>query len=49
MCDEIRLVRYDLGETPWGFRITGGRDFGTPLLVVKVIRKKNYFKVQFYY
>ncbi|XP_075232402.1 uncharacterized protein LOC142330832 isoform X8 [Lycorma delicatula] len=37
MCDEIRLVRYDLGETPWGFRITGGRDFGTPLLVVKVV------------
>ncbi|XP_039293718.1 uncharacterized protein LOC111052434 isoform X4 [Nilaparvata lugens] len=36
MCDEIRLVRHD-GDTPWGFRLTGGRDFGTPLLVVKVI------------
>lgn len=34
MCEELRLERYD--KSPWGFRLTGGLDFGAPLTVVKV-------------
>ncbi|VVC40725.1 PDZ domain [Cinara cedri] len=34
MCEEIELRRYD--DTPWGFRLTGGHDFGIPLTVVRV-------------
>lgn len=34
MCEEIILHRYD--DTPWGFRLTGGHDFGIPLTVVRV-------------
>ncbi|XP_025193963.1 membrane-associated guanylate kinase, WW and PDZ domain-containing protein 3-like [Melanaphis sacchari] len=34
MCEEIELHRYD--DTPWGFRLTGGHDFGIPLTVVRV-------------
>ncbi|XP_025408250.1 RING finger protein B-like [Sipha flava] len=34
MCEEIELHRYD--ETSWGFRLTGGHDFGIPLTVVRV-------------
>lgn len=30
----IRLSRYD--AQPWGFRLQGGLDFGTPLIVQKV-------------
>lgn len=34
MCEEILLQRYD--DTPWGFRLTGGHDFGIPLTVIRV-------------
>ncbi|XP_026811011.1 membrane-associated guanylate kinase, WW and PDZ domain-containing protein 3-like [Rhopalosiphum maidis] len=34
MCEDIELHRYD--DTPWGFRLTGGHDFGIPLTVVRV-------------
>ncbi|KAL1455239.1 hypothetical protein WDU94_009348 [Cyamophila willieti] len=30
----IKLSRYD--ATPWGFRLQGGKDFGTPLVIQKV-------------
>lgn len=39
MCEEIKLGRYD--ETPWGFRLTGGHDFGIPLTVVRVSPNKT--------
>lgn len=41
MCEEIELHRYD--DTPWGFRLTGGHDFGIPLTVVRVSLK---FKIE---
>lgn len=31
---QVRLSRYD--AQPWGFRLQGGTDFGTPLIVQKV-------------
>lgn len=31
---QVRLSRYD--AQPWGFRLQGGTDFGTPLVVQKV-------------
>ena len=31
----LELVRSDK-ETPWGFRLIGGVDFGTPITVCKV-------------
>lgn len=34
---EIRLARND--STPWGFRLTGGKDFDSPFFVVKVMGK----------
>lgn len=34
MAAEIKLTKAD--ESPWGFRLTGGRDFGTPLTILKV-------------
>jgi hypothetical protein len=37
MCEDIELHRYD--DTPWGFRLTGGHDFGIPLTVVRVSLK----------
>jgi len=40
MCEEIELHRYD--DTPWGFRLTGGHDFGIPLTVVRVSHKLKY-------
>jgi len=30
-----RMDRTDTG-TPWGFRMTGGKDFGAPLVVQRV-------------
>uniref|UniRef100_A0A8D8QIJ6 PDZ and LIM domain protein 3 n=2 Tax=Cacopsylla melanoneura TaxID=428564 RepID=A0A8D8QIJ6_9HEMI len=30
----VKLSRYD--STPWGFRLQGGKDFGTPLIIQKV-------------
>lgn len=30
----VKLSRYD--STPWGFRLQGGKDFGTPLVIQKV-------------
>lgn len=37
MALEIILNRHD--ETPWGFRMTGGKEFESPFFVVKVIYK----------
>jgi hypothetical protein len=34
MAEEIRLSKTD--DQPWGFRVTGGLDFGTPVTVIKV-------------
>lgn len=45
MCEELRLERYD--KSPWGFRLTGGLDFGAPLTVVKVRAIKNVIFVLF--
>lgn len=33
----VRLCRGD--ASPWGFRLQGGKDFGTPLVVQKVSKK----------
>lgn len=41
MAAEIKLTKAD--ESPWGFRLTGGRDFGTPLTILKV---KNSSRIQ---
>ncbi|XP_052129116.1 PDZ and LIM domain protein Zasp-like isoform X4 [Frankliniella occidentalis] len=30
----VKLSRYD--NSPWGFRLQGGKDFGTPLIIQKV-------------
>jgi len=30
-----KMDRTDIG-TPWGFRMTGGKDFGAPLVVQRV-------------
>lgn len=30
----VKLSRFD--GSPWGFRLQGGKDFGTPLVVQKV-------------
>lgn len=38
----VRLCRGD--ASPWGFRLQGGKDFGTPLVVQKV-SKKNMLKI----
>lgn len=35
----LKLSRNDQ-SSPWGFRLQGGKDFGTPLLIQKV-RKMN--------
>ncbi|XP_066991827.2 PDZ and LIM domain protein Zasp [Anabrus simplex] len=34
MTEEIKLSKFD--NQPWGFRLVGGKDFSTPLTVVKV-------------
>lgn len=34
MCEELKLRKLD--SEAWGFRLTGGRDFGTPLTVLRV-------------
>lgn len=34
MMEEIKLQKFD--QQPWGFRLTGGTDFGTPITVIKV-------------
>ncbi|KAL1455403.1 hypothetical protein WDU94_009497 [Cyamophila willieti] len=34
MCEELKLKK--LESEAWGFRLTGGRDFGTPLTVLRV-------------
>jgi hypothetical protein len=34
MAEEIKLSKMD--DQPWGFRVTGGLDFGTPVTVIKV-------------
>lgn len=38
---QVRLSRYD--AQPWGFRLQGGTDFGTPLVVQKVSFSMIYF------
>lgn len=35
----VKLSRFD--GSPWGFRLQGGKDFGTPLIVQKV--RASYF------
>ena len=46
MTEEIILVRDD-HNIPWGFRLTGGRDFNSPLTVVRVswILVENFYTV----
>jgi hypothetical protein len=34
MAEDIKLSKTD--NQPWGFRVTGGLDFGTPVTVIKV-------------
>jgi C-terminal processing protease CtpA/Prc len=34
MAEDIKLSKVD--NQPWGFRVTGGLDFGTPVTVIKV-------------
>lgn len=34
MAEDIKLSKAD--NQPWGFRVTGGLDFGTPVTVIKV-------------
>lgn len=34
----VRLQRSD--GAPWGFRLQGGKDFGAPLVIQKVIMAK---------
>lgn len=34
MAEAITLSKTD--DQPWGFRVTGGLDFGTPVTVIKV-------------
>nr|CAD7259082.1 unnamed protein product [Timema shepardi] len=31
----VKLSRFD--ATPWGFRLQGGKDFGSPLVIQKVV------------
>lgn len=35
---KLQLSRNDK-SSPWGFRLQGGKDFGTQLLIQKVINK----------
>jgi len=35
--EQIRLTRGD--PAPWGFRIVGGRDFGQPVTVCRVVAR----------
>lgn len=39
----IRLNRLDISQ-PWGLRLQGGKDFGTPLVVQKV----SYYNILFF-
>jgi hypothetical protein len=41
----VRLDRHD--SQPWGFRLQGGKDFGTPLLLQKVSMKSIYTLLKF--
>lgn len=38
----VKLSRFD--GSPWGFRLQGGKDFGTPLVVQKVCLIIYFFK-----
>lgn len=44
MCEELHLERLN-NRISWGFRLTGGLDFGTPLSIIKVFLKYLYFVV----
>ncbi|EFN66960.1 hypothetical protein EAG_15317 [Camponotus floridanus] len=35
----VKLSRFD--GSPWGFRLQGGKDFGTPLVVQKTVRDEG--------
>lgn len=37
----VKLSRFD--GSPWGFRLQGGKDFGTPLIVQKVSLRFFFF------
>lgn len=43
----VRLSRVD--AQPWGLRLQGGKDFGTPLVVQKVSFILSAFKYYTYY
>ena len=36
---EVKMSRYD--NSPWGFRVHGGIDFGSPLTIQKVGQRKK--------
>ena len=38
---DVKMARYD--NSPWGFRVHGGIDFGSPLTIQKVRSKKFHF------
>lgn len=41
----VKLSRFD--GSPWGFRLQGGKDFGTPLIVQKVSLGFDYLLTSF--
>lgn len=41
----VKLSRFD--GSPWGFRLQGGKDFGTPLVVQKVSFRFVSFNISF--
>ncbi|EGI57948.1 hypothetical protein G5I_14136 [Acromyrmex echinatior] len=39
----VKLSRFD--GSPWGFRLQGGKDFGTPLIVQKIVPNSSQFQI----
>ena len=37
---EIKMARFE--NSPWGFRVHGGIDFGAPLTIQKVSKNSNF-------
>lgn len=47
---QLMSVRLNRGDAPnWGFRLQGGKDFGTPLVVQKVLLIFSVFFCSFYF
>lgn len=46
MASKTREILIDLErdgpQTPWGIRLVGGSDVNTPLIITKVLKKKNH-------